>query len=205
MVEYQVIKSETVSDFSSLENQFLIAMPQMEDPNFAGSLTYICEHNEEGAMGIVINRPTQYGIAELLNQLDITIETDIPAEANAENGSPLVYAGGPVQRERGFILHDGDKVWKSTLKLSPTLKLTTSLDILEAIAVGEGPERYLVALGYAGWGKGQLEGEIVENTWLTCPVQDEIVFGDNDNVKLKKAMSSLGIQMGQLSAQSGHA
>lgn len=178
----------------------MIAMPQMEDPNFAGSLTYICEHNEDGAMGIVINRPTQYNLIELLEQLDMSLSSDSAAILE-----PRIYAGGPVQQERGFILHDGDEVWKSTLKLSESLKLTTSLDILEAIAAGQGPKRYLVALGYAGWGKGQLEEELTENTWLTCPVEDAIVFDANDDKKLAKAMSTLGIQIGQLTSQTGHA
>lgn len=178
----------------------MIAMPQMEDPNFAGSLTYICEHNEDGAMGIVINRPTQYNLAQLFDQLDMPIDSRY-----SNSKTPSVYAGGPVQRERGFILHDGDKVWKSTLKLSESLKLTTSLDILEAIAAGEGPTQYLVALGYAGWGKGQLEEELAENTWLTSPVEDAIVFDDDNEKKLAKAMLTLGIQIGQLTGQSGHA
>ena len=196
MVEYPAINTTSKTSFESLQNHFLMAMPQMQDPNFVGSLTYICEHNEEGAMGIVINRPTQYGMVELLGQLDLEL---------SDVSERLVYAGGPVQKERGFIIHDGDKIWQSTLELSESLKLTTSLDILEAISVGEGPDNFLVALGYAGWGKGQLESELSENTWLTCPATQDIVFSADDEKKLEKAMSLLGIQADQLSGQIGHA
>ena len=122
----------------------------MEDPNFVGSVTYVCEHNEDGAMGIVINRPTEYGLAELFKLLDLNL---------SDTTDKQVYAGGPVQKERGFIIHDGSKIWQSTLALTASLKLTTSLDILEAIASGDGPDQYLIALGYAGWGKGQLLAE----------------------------------------------
>lgn len=171
-------------------------MPQMKDPNFSGSLTYICDHSSDGAMGVVINRPTDIGLAELLEQLDISMTIDTDAK---------IYAGGPVQRDRGFIFHDGEKCWQSTLELSSGLKLTTSKDILEAIAQGAGPQTYLVALGYAGWGEGQLEGELTENTWLTCPGSQDILFADDDSKKLTMAMDILGIKADQLSGQIGHA
>jgi putative transcriptional regulator len=181
---------------TSLENQFLIAMPQMEDPNFSGSLTYICEHNEDGAMGIVINRPTDIGLVEMLEQLELK---------SSDLGNVRVFAGGPVERDRGFIIHDGDQQWQASLDLSSTLKLTSSLDILEAIAQGEGPENYIVALGYAGWGGGQLEAELAENTWLSCKADELILFAPDNQKKLAMAMARLGINAAQLSSQVGHA
>lgn len=171
-------------------------MPQMEDPNFSGTLTYMCDHNSDGAMGVVINRPTDISLAELLEQLGIkmTIKSDA-----------LVHAGGPVQQDRGFIFHDGDQIWDSSLRLSEGLTLTTSKDILEAIAIGEGPETFLIALGYAGWGAGQLEEELTQNTWLTCPSSKEILFSADSTRKLSMAMDVLGIKADQLSGQIGHA
>lgn len=168
----------------------------MQDPNFSGSLTYICDHNADGAMGIVINRPTDITIVELLEQLEIKMTVDLDAR---------IHAGGPVQQDRGFIFHDGDKIWDSTLQLENGLKLTTSKDILEAIANGCGPETFLVALGYAGWGAGQLEEELTENTWLNCPGSREILFAENSDRKLTMAMDVLGIKADQLSGQIGHA
>ena len=171
-------------------------MPHMKDPNFSGSLTYICDHGDDGAMGVMVNRQTDIVLSELLEQLEIKMTIDKDA---------FIFAGGPVQRDRGFIFHDGDQVWDSTLALSSGLKLTTSKDILEAIAVGEGPATYLIALGYAGWGAGQLEDELKENTWLTCPGSKEILFEADNSRKLALAMDVLGIKADQLSAQIGHA
>lgn len=147
-------------------------------------------------MGIVVNRPTDIVLSELFEQLEIknTIEADA-----------RIFAGGPVQQDRGFIFHDGEQIWDSTMGLSSGLKLTTSKDILEAIAIGEGPETYLIALGYAGWGAGQLEGELTENTWLTCPGSKEILFAKDSDKKLTMAMDVLGIKADQLSGQIGHA
>ncbi len=160
-------------------------------------------------MGIVINRPTQYGLSELLLQLDMTLsDSQLSSAGEGESATSddfPVYAGGPVQRDRGFIIHDGATIWQSSLMLSDTLKLTTSMDILEAIAEGMGPERFLVALGYAGWGKGQLESELAENTWLTCPADEKILFSPNDEQKLAEAMKAMGIRAEQLSGQVGHA
>ena len=147
-------------------------------------------------MGIVINRPTDIALVEMLHQLDLEAVIDSDAR---------VYAGGPVQVDRGFILHDGDKCWESTLELSSGVKLTTSKDILEAIAEGHGPENYLVALGYAGWSDGQLEDELGQNTWLSCPASDEILFAAGNEQKLEQAMNSLGIKADQLVGDIGHA
>ena len=179
----------------SLQNNFLIAMPQMHDPNFSGSLTYICEHNEYGAMGIIVNRPTALDIEEVLEQLEI------PCQSKGEH----VYSGGPVQIERGFILHTGTPSWESSMPVSPELSLTTSRDILEAIGSGSGPDKYILALGYAGWGEGQLERELKENAWLTCTANLQVLFDIPDEAKFKAAVSILGIDTDQLSGQIGHA
>jgi len=170
------------------------------DPNFCGTLTYICEHNDQGAMGIVINRPVQFDINELFEQLEIPF-----SEGNEPLFSKKIYSGGPVQQDRGFILHSGEPRWESTLEITPSLRLTTSKDILTAIAGRSGPEKFLIALGYAGWGSGQLEQELVENTWLTCPASEDILFHSKNADKFKLAMARLGIDTNQLNGQIGHA
>ncbi len=170
-------------------------MPQMADPNFSGTLTYLCEHNEHGAMGIVVNRPTELTLQDILEQLEI--------ELKAKDCE--LYAGGPVQTERGFVLHNDERKWQSTLEITDTLKLSTSKDILAAIAAGEGPPKHLIALGYAGWGAGQLEQELAENTWLTCSANHEVLFDTPNKNKYAKALAILGIDPNQLSAQVGHA
>jgi putative transcriptional regulator len=172
-----------------------MSMPQMKDPNFSGTLTYICEHNEQGAMGIIINRPADFGLSDILDQLDIS----------PINSEQAVYFGGPVQQDTGFILHDGEQTWESTIDVSSKLKLTTSKDILMAIAKDQGPKRSLIALGYAGWGGGQLEDELAENTWLCCPASDSIIFLPENDKKLSLAMKSMGIDLDQLNGQVGHA
>ncbi|MCP5163245.1 MAG: YqgE/AlgH family protein [Hahellaceae bacterium] len=177
----------------TFRNQFLIAMPQMQDPNFAGTLTYICEHSEKGAMGIVINRPLEMSLGEILSQLDLGgDELDIP-----------VYSGGPVQLDRGFVLHNGAE-WTSSLTIADGILLTTSKDILAAIASENGPEDYLVALGYAGWGEGQLEQEIADNAWLVCPASTDVLFHMPFHKRFNAALASMGIDLAQLSGQVGH-
>jgi putative transcriptional regulator len=193
-VEYQVI-----SQFNSLANQFLIAMPQMLDPNFSGTLTYICEHNEEGAMGIIINRPIKVGLNDILLQLDMPI---------IEKSRPICW-GGPVQQDRGFIIHtacsEPEKQWESSMEISKGINLTSSKDIIKAIAEDRGPEKFIIALGYAGWGSGQLEQELAENTWLCSPANEALLFDVNVNQKRTVAINSLGITEHQLNAQIGHA
>lgn len=181
-------------------------MPQLQDPNFSGALTYICEHDSKGAMGIIVNKPSGLELHEILEQLDI----DDPALCYNDQGNKtadrnVVFAGGPVQMDRGFILHSGEAPWESSLNLGAGLWLTTSKDILHAIGSGEGPEHYLVALGYAGWGEGQLEQELKENTWLTCEADSEVLFHTATADRLKAAVASLGINLQQLSGQAGHA
>ena len=190
----------SVENFESLKGHFLIAMPQMEGSAFANTLTYLCEHDQEGAMGLVINQPTDIHIAEIFSQLNI----DPNPEAKSQTP---VYCGGPVQGERGFILHQGrvNKTWDSTLKIAHNLQLTTSRDILDSIAQEEGPQNCLIALGYAGWGAGQLEQELVENCWLTTPADLGIIFDTPNEQRLSAAASLLGIRLDQLSMQAGHA
>lgn len=192
--EYQVI-----SQFNSLANHFLIAMPQMLDPNFSGTLTYICEHNEDGAMGVIINHPLAIGLHDILKQFDMPLT----------GASRAVYWGGPVQEDRGFIIHSSDAPepnnWESTMQITERIQLTTSKDIILAIAEQRGPAEFLFALGYAGWGEGQLEHELAENTWLCCPASETILFHRDAGLKRKLAISSLGITEHQLNAQIGHA
>lgn len=183
------------SPMSSLKNHFLIAMPQLQDPNFAGTLTYICDHGEQGAMGIVVNRPIDITLGEILSQLDL-------GDAGCDES---VYAGGPVQTERGFVLHDDDGQWQSSLAIARGVHMTTSRDILAALGSGSGPRHHIVALGYAGWGAGQLESELAENAWLTCPASPEILFHTPWHKRLEAAALSLGISFSQISAQVGHA
>jgi len=179
----------------SLRNQFLIAMPQMRDPNFEGTVTYICDHNEHGAMGIIINRPLELRLGEILGQLDL----------GGQDIDRPIYGGGPVQMERGFVLHSPQGEWQSSLNISEGVCLTTSKDILAALAEEKGPEENLVALGYAGWGEGQLEQEIAENCWLTCPSSEEILFHTPYGKKFDMAIALLGFDPSQLSGQAGHA
>lgn len=181
--------------YSSLQGQFLLAMPQMLDPHFKGTLNYICEHDEHGAMGITINRPGQFTLCELFEQLDIPFNGD----------DQLIYLGGPVQQDRGFILHNDPSEWQSTLNINGHLRLTTSKDILEAIAINEGPSEYLIALGYSGWGAGQLEQELADSTWLNCPADNDILFHTQSQQKLTRTMLKMGVDPNQLNGQIGHA
>jgi len=183
----------------SLRNNFLIAMPGMADANFAHSITYLCEHNEQGAMGIVVNRALDLSFDEIFEHLDIE---DFPHGNNQR-----VLAGGPVQTERGFVLHRpcGRQRWQATLELTGEICLTTSRDILDAIAHGTGPRDALVALGYAGWGPGQLEQEIAENAWLTLPADAEILFAVPMERRAQAAAARLGINLDLLSSACGTA
>jgi len=183
---------------TSLTNHFLIAMPGLEDPNFSRTVTYVCEHTERGAMGIVINRPMNIRLGEMLDQLDIASSDRRVLEAS-------VYLGGPVQPERGFVLHPTAEGFDSTLNVTPEISITTSRDILEAIADGKGPTHRLIALGYAGWGGGQLEQEIGANTWLSGPVDVEIIFRLPASARWRAAAQLLGIDMNLLSGEAGHA
>ena len=181
-----------------LTHHFLIAMPSMADPNFSRTLTYICEHGEQGALGLVINRPIDMSVSALLGRLDIGSDS-------AELHQAPVYFGGPVQTDRGFVLHQPTGEWKSTLKVKDSVGLTTSLDILKAVGQGLGPTRMLVALGYSGWAAGQLEDELRQNAWLTVEASDAIIFDLPAEKRLSAAMGLLGVDYATLSHAAGHA
>ena len=181
-----------------LTHHFLIAMPNMADPHFAKTLTFICEHNDKGALGIVVNRPTEMNLQTLLEQVSI------PFDAEQFKSIP-VHFGGPVQIDRGFVLHMPLGQWQSTLAVSTEVGLTTSKDILQAVARGEGPQQLLVTLGYAGWAPGQLEHELAQNAWLTVQAKPEVIFELRAEQRLPAAMGLLGIDFASLSEQAGHA
>jgi putative transcriptional regulator len=184
----------------NLTNHFLIAMPNMADPSFAKSLTFICEHNEQGALGVVVNRPTEMTLAMLFEQVEIPLQND-------ELSRLPVYFGGPVQVDRGFVLHRPVGPWQSTLDVDGAVGLTTSRDILEAISEGNGPasQGLLVSLGYSGWAPGQLEQEISQNAWLTVAANLSIIFDVPAEARLAGAMSLLGFDLASLSEEAGHA
>ena len=181
----------------NLTKQFLIAMPAMADPNFSRTLTFICEHNERGALGIVVNRPIDVKLGALFRQVEIPLEDSPLAEQP-------VYYGGPVQFDHGFVLHRPLGSWKSTLPVGD-LGLTTSRDILEAMAKGKGPRDQLVALGYAGWAPGQLEDEIKRNGWLTVSADVNLIFRTPAEERYDRAMKVLGVNAANLSEEAGHA
>jgi len=185
-----------------LANHFLIAMPSMADPNFSRTLTYICEHNAEGAVGIIINRPTDMRLGELFKRVAIPLEAGLPTERFAHLP---VYAGGPVQSDRGFVLHRTTQQWQSSLKVTDDIALTSSRDILQAMGRGEQPADVLVTLGYAGWTAGQLEWELAQNTWLTVEASPYILFNVPSEERLAAAMRLLGIDFANLSEVAGHA
>jgi putative transcriptional regulator len=181
-----------------LSHHFLIAMPAMTDPIFAKSLTYVCEHNEQGALGIVVNRPISLNLGELFSQIKIPL---LPTELE----ELPVHFGGPVQTDRGFVLHVPAGEWQSTLVVKDRVGMTTSKDILEAVGQGKGPRNILVTLGYAGWSQGQLEHELSQNAWLSVPATEEILFDMPAEERLAAAMALLGVDYASLSADSGHA
>ena len=187
-----------------LDDQFLIAMPGMKDDRFARAVIYICAHSDEGAMGLIINQTQQMLFPDLLVQLGILDEEEairLPAPAR----DFVVRNGGPVDRSRGFVLHSGDYKVESSLVVSSDVCLTATVDILRAISSGRGPRQALMALGYAGWGAGQLESEIAENGWLTCPATPELLFDADIDRKYDKALASIGIDLAHLSGAAGHA
>lgn len=182
-----------------LEQQLLIAMPGLDDPNFNRGVTLMCQHNAEGALGITINRPSHFTVMDVLAQLGISC-------ADPSIGNQAVLDGGPVQRERGIVLHEPcNHDWDSTVILNDELQLTTSRDILQAIAEGRGPRRFILALGYAGWAAGQLEEELRENAWLLAPSDTSIVFELPYAERWEKAFGRIGINLGYLHGTGGHA
>ena len=181
-----------------LTNQFLVAMPGMSDPNFSQTVTLVCEHSAQGALGIVINRPLSMTLGEVFAQLGFdTSKARLAAEP--------VLQGGPVQTDRGFVLHSPGPRWDSTLPVSERLHLTTSRDVLDALARGEGPEEAVVALGYAGWDAGQLEAEVSQNAWLTVPMDERLLFATPIEDRWQAAGRLLGVNLLHLSSDAGHA
>ena len=180
----------------TLANHFLIAMPSLNDPNFSRSVTWLCEHNADGAMGIVINRPSDVSVGELYGHLSLPISTrDIE--------SPVLI-GGPVQTDRGFVIHRPGSVWLSTWPVSDAASLTTSKDVLQAMAQGMGPDDAYIALGYAGWGAGQLEQELLDNAWLTVEADARIIFDVPLEQRWNEAAKLIGIDISLLSGAAGH-
>lgn len=181
-----------------LTNHFLVAMPSLEDPNFRESVTLICEHNAQGALGIMINRPMNVVLDDILKQLALTAQ-------DLTTGTTPVHMGGPVQPERGFVIHEPQGEWESTLKVGDSLGVTTSRDVLAALAAGSGPKRTFVALGYAGWSAGQLDEEIKSNSWLSMPADAGIIFETPVEQRWQAAARLLGVDLSLLSGDSGHA
>jgi putative transcriptional regulator len=208
------------ADFAStqLSHHFLIAMPGLEDPVFAKSVVYLCEHSERGAMGLIINKPGDLSLKHLFDKVELPLHRQDLLQSN-------VLHGGPVQTERGFVLHDPmlekdsvdsenssaeaaatpNSIYASTLSVPGGLAMTTSKDVLEAMANGSGPQRVVVTLGYASWGEGQLESEIGENSWLTVPADPAVIFDTPIEQRYDKALSLLGLQAWMLSSEAGHA
>lgn len=186
-----------MADTEFLINHFLIAMPGLADPNFFHTVTYICEHDADGAMGIVINRPLDLTLSEILVHMEIT--------ATPETATLPVFQGGPVQTERGFVVHAPLGNWDATLQVSDEIGVTASQDVLASIASGQGPRRALIALGYAGWGAGQLEQEMADNVWLSGPATPEVLFDTPVEKRWEAAAGLLGVDLTLLSSDTGHA
>lgn len=187
-----------------LNGQLLLAMPGMTDPRFEGAVIYICTHSEEGAMGLVINRLCDnIDFPDLLNQLNIDCSEKTKSDIVLSNIT--LHEGGPVESGRGFILHSADYVQETTLVISETIALTATIDILTAIACDDGPQDYLIALGFCGWSRDQLENEMLRNSWLSIEADDELVFRTELELKLPRALAKLGVDISMLSSQFGTA
>ena len=183
---------------ANLTNQLLIAMPNLMDGNFSRSVTYICEHNENGALGITINRPSDIPLGEIFQQLQISCDDTRISQRS-------IFIGGPVQQDRGFLLHTPVGNWDASMRVTDNIAVTTSKDILQAIAAGNGPEQVIITLGYAGWGAGHLEYEMSENAWLSCPANEQILFHTPADKCWEAAAKLLGIDLQLLSSDTGHA
>lgn len=181
-----------------LANQLLVALPSLADPHFARTVSLLCQHDAGGAMGVVVNRRSDYSLGEIFSQMGIACD-------DAAMCATPVLAGGPVHPERGFVIHDGERGWDSSLGIAEGLHVTTSRDVLEAMARGEGPARALVALGCAGWGAGQLDAELVENSWLTVPADGEILFALPLDARWQAAAGRIGVDLAHMPGYAGHA
>jgi len=182
----------------NLTNHFLIAMPAMDDPYFSKTLIYVAEHNDQGALGLIVNRPIDMDLATLFERIDVPLESP-------DLGKLPVYFGGPVQTDRGFVLHRPVGNWQSTLAVTPEVGLTSSRDVLLAVGKEGLPSEVMVTLGYSGWGAGQLENELAQNAWLTVPANSHILFDLPFEERLPSAMETLGIDFANLSEKAGHA
>lgn len=183
---------------NSLTNHFIIAMPGLMDENFNQAVTFICEHDDNGTFGIIINRESEISLDDVMQQMKIPYHPD---KANVEP----VFTGGPVQANRGFVLHRPIGNWESSLIVNDSVALTTSRDILEAIADNKGPDDNIITLGYAGWGPGQLEQEMADNTWLSCPAEEQIIFNTPVEKRWQAAANLIGVDLQLLSNDAGHA
>lgn len=192
----------TPMDTVALADHFLIAMPAMADPNFSRTLTYICEHNADGALGIIVNRPIEMNLATLFERVNLSLDSP---EAESRFAELPVYFGGPVQTDRGFVLHRPAGQWQSTLQVNDEMGLTSSRDILQAMGASGEPAEVLVSLGYAGWTAGQLEWEMAQNAWLTVKADPAIIFALPPEERLPAAMQLLGVDFAKLSEVAGHA
>jgi putative transcriptional regulator len=195
------------SAFTNLTHHFLIAMPSLEDVNFSKSVVYVCEHSQRGALGLIINKPSDLSMSGLFDKVDLTLKRD-------DLQTTPVFKGGPVHTERGFVLHEAfttegapeqESIYASTMTIPGGLEMTTSKDVLEAIATGAGPKRVLISLGYSAWGEGQLESELSENSWLTVSADTAVIFDTPVEQRYERAMSLLGLQSWMLSSEAGHA
>jgi putative transcriptional regulator len=188
-----------IEQITSLQNHFLVAMPALDDEYFGRSVTYILEHNNEGAMGIVINQPSAMTFRELISQ------SDENATIDDDKSDKIVVCGGPVHQDRGFVIHSTQAGWSSSAKVTQNIMVTTSKDILSVLGSSQSPERSMIALGYAGWGAGQLEQEIQANAWLTIEADEEILFNTPIHKKWQASVNKLGVDVWQLTQQSGSA
>ncbi len=188
----------TMGKAGNLTNQFLVAMPGLEDPHFSQTVTLVCEHSDKGALGIVLNKPLTMKLSEVLTQMNL------PAR-DEQVGGQIVLRGGPVHQDRGFVLHRPGGSWESTHKISEVIQVTTSRDVLAAMARGEGPEKAFIALGYAQWGAGQLEQELKDNSWLTLPLDETVLFELPYEERWQAAWKSLGVDVTTVSSRAGHA
>jgi putative transcriptional regulator len=185
----------------SLQNTFLVAMPALHDTVFTRAVIYVCTHTEHGALGVVVNHPTDHTVSDLLDS------SGVPAATDQQINTPAatIFAGGPIEKQRGLVLHSPDSQWEATLNVDASLRITTSRDILQALAQGAGPQHHLIVLGYTGWQAGQLEQEIHDNIWLTCPLDNHILFTTAPEQRWQAAGALLGIDIRLLSSQAGHA
>jgi putative transcriptional regulator len=202
MMGYAALKDKKERGF--LDGQFLIAMPGVQDGNFARSVVYICAHSPAGAMGFIINRLQELSFSDVLLHLQLLEQSDAMLLPDKTRHFPVLY-GGPVEQGRGFVLHSDDYTNESSIPVSDDIYLTATLDILRAIAEGKGPERASLLLGYAGWGAGQLDAEISNNGWLNCPANDDIIFDPSVDTKYERALALMGVSPEMLSTEAGHA